>query len=284
MLLYVAPLPRRRRFLPRAHRSPRARAPAPRAARRAQDPIDGLCLTSRGFAACDTTTLWTVGVAAGRQSLVSFFAPHEEAQCLERVQTGKYDSRVRLASCKASNTLKWNIKSTLAGAMVTSDDGKQCIGRQGNFASMQLCEFGYTALAIIGSNLHQRGFLITTRDGTCFDGLRFRTCDPKDYTLYWGAAVRFDSPKGEVRARARAPPADASRALRATTPFTPLRPRARCPLRARRATTPCSSSTNCAPSRGRSASRASRASAARPPSSPTAHTGAPSRGPLSRGD
>lgn len=177
-----------------------AKAPEPlppRVVFHLQDPIDGLCLGPHGFMPCDTSALWTVGVASGRQSIVSFLHPSEEAKCLERVQNGKYDSKVRLASCKASNSLKWNIKPMLSGAMVTSDDDKQCIARMGNFATMQPCEFGYTTLAVVESSLHERGFLLTTKDGTCFDGVRFRVCDPRDVKLYWGAAVRFDSPKGE---------------------------------------------------------------------------------------
>ncbi|KAJ1636168.1 hypothetical protein T492DRAFT_835508 [Pavlovales sp. CCMP2436] len=123
-----------------------------------QDPIDGLCLSPRGFAPCDTTTLWTVGVTSGRQSIVSFLNPGlnpaPEAQCLERVPNGKWDSFVRLGSCKASNSLKWNIKPQMGGAMP--------------------CDFGYTALNVVEASLHERGFLLTTRDGTCFDGVRFR--------------------------------------------------------------------------------------------------------------
>lgn len=178
----------------------RAKAPdplPPRVVFHLQDPIDGLCLGPNGFAQCDNGALWTVGVASGRQSIVSFLHPSEEAKCLERVQTGKYDSKVRLGSCKASNTLKWNIKPMVSGAMVTSDDGKQCVARMGGFATMQPCEFGYTSLAVVESPLHDRGFFLTTKDGTCFDGVRFRMCDPRDVKLYWGAAVRFDSPKGE---------------------------------------------------------------------------------------
>jgi hypothetical protein len=51
---------------------------------RAQDPVDGLCLSPRGFSSCDTSTLWTVGVASGRQSIVSFLNP----RCAGRAQTG----------------------------------------------------------------------------------------------------------------------------------------------------------------------------------------------------
>ncbi|KAG8471229.1 hypothetical protein KFE25_009650 [Diacronema lutheri] len=162
-----------------------------------QDPIDGLCLGPHGFMQCDTDALWTVGVASGRQSIVSFLHPSEEAKCLERVQTGKYDSKVRLASCKAGNTLKWNIKPMVSGAMVTSDDGKQCVARMGNFAGMQPCDFGYTALVVAESPLRNTGFFLAAKDGTCFDGVRFRPCNKGDPMLYWGAAVRFDSPKGE---------------------------------------------------------------------------------------
>lgn len=167
-----------------------------------QDPTDGLCLSPRGFAACDTTTLWTVGMVKGRQSIVSFLYPSEEAFCLERVPIGKYDSRVRIASCKAKGSLAWNIKTKPTGAMVMADT-TQCIARQNNFAAMQPCDFGYTALSVVDAGVHDRGFLLATKDGTCFDGVRFRLCDPKDARLYWGAAVRFDNPRGDVRARAR---------------------------------------------------------------------------------
>lgn len=139
-------------------------------------------------------------MSKGRQSIVSFMNPSTEAFCLENVRmSGAFGDRVRLASCKGKKTLAWNIENRPTGAMVTTDGGKQCLARQWNFAATQPCEFGYTALKVLETNIHDRGFLLATGDGTCFDGLRFKLCEAKDHRLYWGAAVRFDSPRGEVR-------------------------------------------------------------------------------------
>lgn len=232
-----------------------------------QDPIDGLCLGARGFVPCDASTLWTVGLGRARRSLVSFLHPSEDARCLDRVQTGAFDSKVRCTSCAAKNSRRWDVAPSHAnGAMVmVTSEGAHCLARRSNFAWMQPCPFGHTPLALVESPLHEQGFFIATKGGAaCFDGERFRACEPDDSTLYWAAAVRFDGRRGVSATRA---------ALAPTTPTCTRLAQTQTLSHARNARRDTSASSRCTRGGkrpGRGAFPTSRAIAAHRQRSPTA--------------
>lgn len=61
----------------------------------------------------------------------------------------------------------------------------------------QACKEGFTLLQLVEGSYHDVGFHLQASDGACFDGLRFRTCDPNSGGQICGAGIRFGG-KGDV--------------------------------------------------------------------------------------
>ena len=62
---------------------------------------------------------------------------------------------------------------------------------------MQSCKEGGTLLQVVESNFQDTGFLLKASDGSCFDGVKFKTCSASSPSLVWGWGIGHGS-KGDA--------------------------------------------------------------------------------------
>lgn len=195
-----------------------------------QDPNDSMCLGPHGFTACDISALWLYasrGEGEGH-SLVSLLEPDPGLGCLSRLKPTAYsNSPVGVHGCGKKEAKLWILEGPNQNGyyrlsdIASASKRQQCVtrykgggkreilgpkGRLRNSVSLQPCEkhplgsiaeeTGYVQLDVVETAIHDAGFYIQTADGLCFDGVKFRKCEPVS-DLLWGIGVHFNG-KGEV--------------------------------------------------------------------------------------
>lgn len=192
-----------------------------------QDPNDSMCLGQQGFGACDMSALWVYtsrGDGEGN-SLVSLLEPDPAFGCLSRLRPNPHSIiPVGVQGCGKKESKHWFLEGPNEnGYFRLTDDanGGKCVtrykgggkkevlgpkGRVRNSASLQPCErstedpveheSGYVQLDVVETAVHDAGFYVQTVDGKCFDGEKFRKCEPVS-DLLWGFGLQFHG-KGEV--------------------------------------------------------------------------------------
>ena len=147
------------------------------------DDSDGLCITSAGsLGACDETALWTT---VGTQ-FVNFMNPRPKPMCLSQLTTVPASKALVVESCGSPGSRDW----MLEGRKLSHRNGEECVIRDlpGHSLSLQPCFRGHTAFATIEVGLPDReGFILKARDGLCFDGEKFGSCD--SYEAGWGVVM-----------------------------------------------------------------------------------------------
>eukprot|EP00904_Undaria_pinnatifida_P007073 jgi/Undpi1/3496/HiC_scaffold_16.g06868.m1 len=158
------------------------------------------------------------------KAIVSMLAPEPDRMCLGSSSGGMFSSlrRVGVSKCGSANAKGLDLAdlSSQGDVGYVLAQGKNCLarakGRLRSSADMQasvlvvvvggdgddgVAEWGSdggvaavgTALEIVESSVHNAGMHITTSDGLCFDGSRFRECNDGDPSLRWGIGIDFRS-------------------------------------------------------------------------------------------
>ena len=115
-----------------------------------QDPTDGLCLGGSTFKRCSINTLWFVTGKPGSYNI--HHRPVDEDdddECFDKAQCHKEESAVKLADCNHCGAKKWNIVGdNESGYVLTEDDNKNCVKRDGDSAVVNKCIKGYSGLSL----------------------------------------------------------------------------------------------------------------------------------------
>jgi hypothetical protein len=149
-----------------------------------QDESDGMCLGGTGvMGPCGTGGLWTQKGMGRDTSLVSFLHPDPQAMCLS-ARKGD-DGLVTVEACNGGGgggggTRRW----ALEGRRLSREDGKLCVARGAGADTgdgvlrLQPCFKGHTPLNVLAAGAGDKeGFLLRARNGECFDGVGFASCD-----------------------------------------------------------------------------------------------------------
>ena len=164
------------------------------------------------FGTCDFGSLWTYPTRKEGHSLVSFLEPAPDKMCLSRAST-----KLGVSKCGKPGAKKWELSHDRGSGkfFVTAEDRKMCVVRTAqsaevrrmkekkkssftgfpnhlyNSAGLQKCSQGGSLLQIVETSIHDQGFFLMATDGSCFDGLSFRTCDAQNPNFYFGIGLKM---------------------------------------------------------------------------------------------
>ena len=115
-----------------------------------QDPTDGLCLGGGTFKRCSINTLWFVTGKPGSYSIHHRLVDEDDDdECFDKASCHLDDSAVKLANCNHCGAKKWNIVGdNESGYVLTEDNNKNCVKRNGEKAVVNKCLKGYSGLSL----------------------------------------------------------------------------------------------------------------------------------------
>lgn len=165
-----------------------------------QDPYDSMCLGPNGFTMCNENALWILTKRTGKTtySLVSLFNPDTNQMCLERKSSflGLFGSdRIGMGVCKNKAAKSWVFEFLDSKHVKLSIQG-QCLVRgkktYKHVASLASCK-KESALPLLyhPTAVHEIGFYLKAADEKCFDGNKFRACEPGANKLLWGVGIKY---------------------------------------------------------------------------------------------
>eukprot|EP00614_Pseudopedinella_elastica_P030690 CAMPEP_0172617164 /NCGR_PEP_ID=MMETSP1068-20121228/70077_1 /TAXON_ID=35684 /ORGANISM="Pseudopedinella elastica, Strain CCMP716" /LENGTH=323 /DNA_ID=CAMNT_0013422853 /DNA_START=347 /DNA_END=1317 /DNA_ORIENTATION=+ len=185
---------------------------------------DGSCLSVTGvFGPCDFESLFIYLPQPNKKeghAFISLLPPEStpSESCLSRKSAAKESSELVAGPCSKSGAKKWSLVFDRKSGkyFIAANDQKSCVVRTAhssevakmrakirqqkkretynpkylfNGGSVQSCKEGGTLLQVVETSVQDVGFWLQGSDDSCFDGTRFRACNPNLASIVWGWGV-----------------------------------------------------------------------------------------------